>query len=347
MNITKEINRFRRQLLTGVTESLVKNQPTSAIKNMADVKKVLICRPNQRLGNLLLITPLIQELENSFPDARVDIIVKGGLAVPLFEQFPNIGRIFQLPKRPFINPIKYINSYYRAIKSKYDLVINATEGSSSGRIITQKSKAKHKLFGRAERIYWADQSDHMHIAKRVLLGLREMTGTGRQIKMPDLDLRLTDAEKYSGQRILKRINPDEKKVIAIFTFATGNKMYSKKWWNKLYLELKVHFKDHEIIEILPIENTSQIDFKAPAYYGTDIRELGAVIAACDVFIGSDSGIMHLASAVQVPTVGLFSVTNPGMYQPYNHGSVAIDTRQQSQSDIVSAVKAITSKCVEY
>jgi ADP-heptose:LPS heptosyltransferase len=37
------------------------------------------------------------------------------------------------------------------------------------------------------------------------------------------------------------------------------------------------------------------------FYSKDIREIGAVIANTEIFIGADSGIMHLASASLTPT----------------------------------------------
>jgi ADP-heptose:LPS heptosyltransferase len=46
------------------------------------------------------------------------------------------------------------------------------------------------------------------------------------------------------------------------------------------------------------------------------------MANTEVFIGGDSGIMHLASASKVST-GLFSRDNINMYAPYNNNSVAI------------------------
>lgn len=116
-------------------------------------------------------------------------------------------------------------------------------------------------------------------------------------------------------------------------------MHSKDWWTKLYSEIKLNFKDHNIVEILPMENVSQIDFKAPTFYGCDIRELGAVIAASEVFVGADSGIMHLASSVHVPTLGLFNVTDIDKYRPYNDFSLAINTNELDHMEIVKLLKS--------
>jgi len=111
-----------------------------------EIHNVLICRPNHRLGNLLLITPLIQEIENHFPTTKIDVLVQGGVAPLLFEKYDSIDRIIQLPKKPFKNLGKYIRTAFSIRKKKYDLVINAVANSSSGRIYTLLSSSKYKLF---------------------------------------------------------------------------------------------------------------------------------------------------------------------------------------------------------
>ncbi|TDR17431.1 glycosyltransferase family 9 protein [Marinicella litoralis] len=339
MNIVKDINRVRRTLFTGATNLISNHAERIEINDQSKINKILICRPNHRLGNLLLITPLIQEIESTFPAAKIDLIVKGGLAVPLFAEYASINNIYQLPKRPFLHPINYLKNYFKVTRKAYDLVINTVEESSSGRIFTKKSKGTHKLFGKPAKIYWGDKSDLKHIAKKPILALKELSGRSRGDAMPQLDLKLTLDELTKGQQILQNITNNNKQTICIFTFATGNKMHSKAWWNKLYLELRLNFSDYNIVEILPMENVSQIDFKAPTFYGREIRELGAVMAASELFLGADSGIMHLASAAHVPTLGLFNVTDIDKYRPYNNWSHAIDTNVTDHLAIISHLKS--------
>ena len=46
-----------------------------------------------------------------------------------------------------------------------------------------------------------------------------------------------------------------------------------------------------------------------------LEELAAVLAACAVFVGNDSGVSHLAAAVGAPTVALFRATDPAQWAP--------------------------------
>ncbi len=48
---------------------------------------------------------------------------------------------------------------------------------------------------------------------------------------------------------------------------------------------------------------------------TTVREVMALIARCQVFLSNDSGLMHIAGALNVPTVAIFGSTNPATTSP--------------------------------
>jgi heptosyltransferase-3 len=287
-----------------------------------------------------MLTPLLQELEHIFPDATIDLVVKGGLANSLFKQFTNIGYIHQLPKRPFKTPMKYIKQYLKIRSHVYDLVINPVEGSNSATLITKQVNARYKSFGQLDNVYWGDQHQASHMAMKPVLALRYMTGQGRVRKMPLLDIRLTGDERIKGQQQVRQLCPTINPVIALFTYATGQKLHSKQWWIQLYTQITETFPGHQIIEILPLENSSQIDFKAPSIYTTDVRALAAVLSACDVLVAADSGVMHLSSAVNTPTLGLFNVTDSQTYRPYNELSQAIHTTNTATNEVINQIRFV-------
>ena len=45
----------------------------------------------------------------------------------------------------------------------------------------------------------------------------------------------------------------------------------------IYNTLCKEFKSYNIIEVLPVENISQIDFKAPSFYSKDVREIAHLL----------------------------------------------------------------------
>ena len=56
---------------------------------------------------------------------------------------------------------------------------------------------------------------------------------------------------------------------------------------------------------------------------TSVREVMALIARCHVFLTNDSGLMHIAGALNVPTVAIFGSTNPATTSPPGRMNVII------------------------
>lgn len=343
----KKINVYRRILTKTLTKNIGNSykNPNVDLSEKVKMERVLICRPNQRLGNLLLITPFIQEITTTFPECKIDLFVKGGLAPIIFKNYKNINTIIELPKKPFKNLLQYFSVWMKLKKHRYDLIINIEKGSSSGRIATQFANATYKFFGQADENINSEYKDYEHIAKYPIYDFRLfLTAFGFQNKansIPSLNLKLSNTEISDGKKILDSIVSNEKKTICIFTFATDDKCYSESWWEEFYEKLKNEFQiQYNIIEVLPVENISQIGFKAPTFYSKDIREIGSLIVNTAVFIGADSGIMHLSSAVGTTTIGLFSRANINMYKPYNNNSLGINTNKTSIDECVKAVNSI-------
>lgn len=309
-----------------------------------DIKKILIIRPNHRLGNQLLLTPIVQEVMSTFPSCKIDLFVKGGVAIPVFKNYKEINKIIQLPKKPFNHLLKYAMGWISIKKTKYDLVINGDKNSSSGRLLTQLSMSTIKVFGDVHEEIQKKYPDYEHISKYPVYNLRhhlEKLGFGECHKaMPVLDIKLDENEISEGGKLLHKIIKNNNKTICIYTNATGEKCYSENWWKTFYERLLKEFPHYNIIEMLPIENISKINFKAPHFYSKDIREMGAIIKNTSVFIAADNGVMHLASATLTPTVGFFSVTDPNVYAPYGNGSVALNTNETTLDDWMASINKI-------
>lgn len=346
MNILKNINVARRFIMRNLTKNIGQSRvdPKASLTAATEIKRVLICRPNHRLGNLLLITPLLQEVTATFPDCKIDLFVKGSLAPTLFQNYKNIHRIIELPRKPFKNLFQYIKGWIAIKSNQYDIVINVAKHSSSGRLSAQFANSKYKFFGNLPEDDASEHTDQAHIAKYPIYSFRKylsQLGLRKNYNaVASLNLKLSLSEIADGHLLLKEMVNPEQKTISIFTYATGDKCYSESWWEHFYEQLKISYPGYNIIEILPVENVSKIGFKAPTFYSTNIRQIGALIANTDLFIGADSGIMHLASAVHTPTIGLFSVTDHHTYQPYNNNSIAINTNNSTIKDWISALNGV-------
>lgn len=345
MSLLKRINVMRRKLMHRLTRSMGKSTPPGEQVGPAEtIHTVLVCRPNHRLGNQLLMTPLIQDIATQFPECRIDLFVKGGLGPVLFSHHDNIRTIIALPKKTFGQLIRYLKGWILLRRNHYDLAVNVIPYSSSGKIATRMARARYKCFGEMTEALRQKYPDAVHVAKQPVYALRDyLSALGFASvcsPVPPLSLGLSPQERAHGKQSLQKVMPGEAKTICLFTYATGEKCFPESWWSALYKELLARYPGYRIIEVLPKENISMIAFQAPTFYSRDIRQIGALIANTSVFIGADSGMMHLASAVHIPVIGLFSVTNPDAYGPYGLTSVAVKVDKDRTDAVLEALAAI-------
>jgi len=342
LNPKGRINYLRRKITRFFSKILVSNKLSEDefSQNITQVKKVLVTRPNHRLGNNLLLTPLISEISEIFPNAEIHIFTKGGLAEVVFENYKNVTRLIKLPRKPFKNLIEYFSCWFSILSQKYDISINANRVSFSGKLAIKFSRSNYKFYNILnENLEYID--DYSHNAKNPAYNLRLQVKNKidrSEITIPKLDIKLRDYEIKNGEKLLKSMFRNQKPTISIFTFATGDKCYSKDWWKELYSKIKNFENDFNILEILPAENVSQIDFAAKSYYSRDIREIASVMSNVKIFIGADSGMMHLAHASNVTTIGLFKVTEPEFYGVYGDNNISVDTNIINSDNIISIIK---------
>ena len=342
MNPRGHINNLRRKLTRFFSRIFLVSDISELVydKNINQVKKVLICRPNHRLGNNLLLTPLVNEITIIFPNSEIHLFTKGDISDIIFENYKDVVKLIKLPRKPFTNLIEYLTCWLSILDDNYDIVINSNNQSSSGILATKLSKSKYKFYNILNDKL-THLEDYKHHAKNPIYNLRyqfknQLDRVNKTI--PKLDLKLRDYEIINGGKLLKSMFRDQKPIISIFTFATAEKCLSKNWWSDLYSKLK-NFENYNILEILPAENLSQIDFVSKSYYSRDIREIASVMSNVKIFIGADSGMMHLAHASKTKTIGLFNVTKPEFYGVYGNGNISVDINNTSITKLINLIES--------
>ncbi len=69
----------------------------------------------------------------------------------------------------------------------------------------------------------------------------------------------------------------------------------------------------------------------------DLRSLMVSVSSCDLFVGADGGAMHLAAALDVPTVTLFGDVNPQIWAPYSEQGITLKSPSEELSDLIPCV----------
>jgi lipopolysaccharide heptosyltransferase II len=124
--------------------------------------------------------------------------------------------------------------------------------------------------------------------------------------------------------------PEDKMV----TIAAGAKSHIKRWMISGFIRLCERLSKEYTLKILLVgDDNDRATNKMIADKGiknvyditgqTNIRELAYLISLCRVLVTNDSAPMHVASAVNTPTVAIFGPTDPAKYGPLAARSITI------------------------
>jgi len=310
---------------------------------------ILICRPNTRLGNTLLMTPLLEEIETTLPAARVEILTSCPAAHEVFREFPSVQRVHQLPFRGVRHPLRHLLTLLRVRRVHYDILIDPCPRSWTSRFLTRHLAAHLKLGfasghdneGIDVSIPFEGAPAHMgdypvYLLRRGLLGLDE---NAARAASPTLSIRLTAAERAAGEGELQRLLSGaggSGPVVAVATHATGAKRFTVEWWRAMIGSLHARAAAARVIEIRPPNGIGELP-ELPAYYSRRVRQVAALVEAADCFVCADSGLMHLSASTDATTVGLFKVTEPRLYLPRRGASCAVTASDDAPEAVAERI----------
>ena len=164
-------------------------------------------------------------------------------------------------------------------------------------------------------------------AQRLVRNLAEL-GQGRLEDVASWDLRLNQAEVAKAREVLAA-----SAGMPVIAVSVGTKVQAKDWgsanWRALLGNLAREFPHYALMLCGAAEEFAASDAAAEGWCeaggATTVnlcgrltpRESAAIFAEATMFIGHDSGPMHLAAAVQTPCVAIFAARNkPKVWFPY-------------------------------
>lgn len=312
------------------------------------IHRVLVCRVSHTLGNTLLVTPLIREIERVFPGAEVDVLTRSVVADESFSGFDRVRSIFRLPSHGLSSPHR-VASVLRTLRTRaYDLAIDPGLLSTTDRVYVLAANATWKIgytnkFGGGLTHVVAAPSELRHVGKLPVYLLRKAMHDDNVAAYPGLDIALSSAERAWGRGIIDEIAGHTGPTLGLFTSATGGKHLGAEWWQRFATRWTEAVPNARLIEIIPLAGRSMLENRWPTYYSTDVRRLAAVISAVTRFVAADCGVMHLASAANAPTVGLFRGTRIAEWGPYGPLDLSLDVTSVAPETAATVVAAADEK----
>lgn len=273
--------------------------------------KILFITAN-RLGDAVLSTGVLAALVERYPDARFTIAC-GPYAAGLFRAVPGLERVMILEKQNWNR--HWLDLWAACIGTRWDLIVDlrnslAARFLRAGRRVHRSgSNGEHKVIENARVLNLAPPP-----APRIWLDM--------------------EAEKNAA-----RILPAARPLLALAPTANW---IPKQWPVERFAALAqkltaengplagasviVVADEPERDSILPL--LAVLGSRGIPVIGEDLLTVAACLKSCALFVGNDSGLMHLAAAMNIPVLGLFGPGEPEIYAPW--GGMVVRTPESRE-----------------
>jgi heptosyltransferase-3 len=245
------------------------------------------------LGDAILTTGGIDQYKD-----QPSVIVTFPRSAAIFEDLPNLEKVLVMTKKPW--------------KKHWFDIWQATRGRSWNRIVDVRGSAVSLLLQANKRYIWRHRADKIHKIYQISRCFGSKTPLPPTI--------------WISEERLARMRP-ERPTLAV---APIPGWLGKQWPLENFITLlKLFCKTYPDAQVAIFAAPSEKPLVEPLLQalpkdqcvdtiGGHLLDSAALIKSSRLFLGNDSGLMHLSSAVRTPTIALFGPSNEHIYGPWSH-----------------------------
>lgn len=266
-----------------------------------------------RIGDAVLSTGLLAHLLELHPGAGLTIAA-GPVAAPLFEAVPGLERIVSLTKRPW--SLHWVELYRETVGRRWNLVVDL----------------------RGSALAYLLRADERRVMAKGDAGEHRVRQLARLFALdPPPPPRLWTASRH--QAAAAALIPPGSPVLAIGPAANWR---GKQWRAERFADLALRLVGregplpgarvavmaaaHERAQAEPLLAALPPSRRLDLVGHTDLLTAAAALRRCALFIGNDTGLLHIAAASGRPTLGLFGPSPVRQYAPWGaHADVVLTT----------------------
>ena len=318
------------------------------IFNSEKIDGILILKLGS-LGDVVHTMPLVNILRMKYPDARIGWAVEKK-CFSLIENHPSVDEVIVFERERSIKTIiSFIKFICKIRDKKYDIIIDL-QGNLKGGIITFLSGCRRRMgfkrgSSRVEAISTLFTNRKIsengsHIIERNIGFARELanindtgcTENSQETGTNDSDISFKVQVKESAKRyvddFLKSKNVYDKRLVIMHPGVTWE---TKRWPIENYAHLSNEIpKTFPGTAIMITAGPGEEELAEKCRNGDTIianqmnlSQLTALLSKCELFIGSDTGPLHLAAALGKRVIGLYGPTDPARNGPYGERNFAL------------------------
>ena len=260
---------------------------------------------SNRIGDAVLSSGLVKRLADEIPSARFTIVA-GPVAAPLFEEVPGLDRVIVLAKAK--DGRHWFDLWRLVRKTRWGLVVDL-RGSGISRFVSTKRRA-----------IWRKSSGppvHKVIEVARILKIEDDPARPYIFTSPETEARAAELTGGSGP---------------ILALAPAANWLGKTWPLERFSRVAMRLldpdgpmKDGRLMVLGGPEDAKLAKGLRDVVMrnqfinlteDTDLLTAFACLKRARLFIGNDSGTMHLAAAAGIPTLGLFGPSDEQLYGPW-------------------------------
>lgn len=260
---------------------------------------------SNRIGDAVLSSGLLKRLSEEIPNARFTVVA-GPSAAPLFEELPTLDRIIVLPKTK--GGGHWIDLWSQVRRTRWGLVVDL-RGSGLSRFVSTRRRA-----------IWRKTSGppvHKVIEAARILRIEDDPAAPFVFTSPETEARAKELTAGAGP---------------ILALAPAANWLGKTWPIERFSRVAMRLLDPQgpmkggRLMVLGGPEDAKLakgmrDIVMRKQFinlteNTDLLTAFACLKRARLFIGNDSGTMHLAAAAGVPTLGLFGPSDETLYGPW-------------------------------
>lgn len=328
------------QVSTGVPRSATSRKAL----DWREINKVVLVRLRS-IGDTVLTTACLKAIKEFNPGTKVTVVSEA-LAAPLLEEHPLVDRLL-VCGRSSSSKIKLI----RELRAEPADIALDLHGGSTATIITAFSGAKVTAGYAGYRYSWLQKLGAPPPDE--ILGRTQIHSVEQQLALLtwcglpwpsqiETNLSVPVAAEASVKSTLGLIG----KYAVIAPAAAAE---SKRWPVESFAKVCDYVNQrHGLVPIviagpgqenIADEVVSLSSAPARAVTGLTLKELMALTASAALFVGNDSGPMHIAAAFKRPIVAIFGTSNPSVWHPWTTSKWSIPCSVDSSGPLVDKVQS--------
>ncbi len=290
--------------------------------NLGSLNHILVIKLRD-IGDNILATPLIRNLKQHLPQASISVL-SWSYSLPVFEGNPHVHRLFGISKDP--SPPE-VNALIDELNSmKFDLVMSTHSGSLSSTLLS-KIKTKNRInnyYRGRNKFYSILTKESDYYRSSIERDLDCMRTLGLEPEDAKTEIFLTPEETDWAKMAIrnKGFNPDKKIILIHPTAAAPIREWPVDRFSELIKKMNADANIQTLVictdkELSRIQSLTAETPGLVVLHELTLRQMMAIVKECDLIIDNDSSPSHIATALGIPAIVLFSQAIREIFRPYD------------------------------